>query len=639
MPTLHIQLLGGFAVRLDGHTISGLDHQRLQTLLAYLILHCALPTPRRRVAAVLWPESSEAQALANLRNLVYRLRSALPSAENYIFAENQQICWRPKSHSEVDVANFEANLARAASFTDVTAQGSALDAAIQCYSGTLLPDCYDDWAIEAREHLQQRFHAALLRLIHLLEARQEYTDAIRHTHRLLRDEPLQEAHYRLLMRLYALSGDRAGIIQTFQMCAAVLQGELDIEPADETSLLYQQLGRSPALPAPASPTAGAGSALIGQETAWRELQLEWQRATRDGARLVVIVGELGIGKTHLAQAFLTWAKQQGVSCAEARCYAAEGEVPYSVPAAWLRSASVRADLAALDPVSRLEVARLSRDLVAAEAGPGEPPPTDLLQRQRLFDALAQALIGDQRPRVLLVDDVDTCDRETVEWLHFLVRSAAAAPLLLIGTARPEKLGADHQLHRAMASLRRLDRLATVELRRLDRRATAALAASLCGRELSQSAGERLYQATEGVPLFVVELLRAGLLDEPARPGGRNGNESQPVALPAALADALAGQLAQLSPTARELASIVALAGHDLPFETLSAVAEMGETSLLEGLDELLQRVILVETHEGRFALSHQALRGALLAQLSSPRRHTLERRMAAVGAPLQRAVG
>ncbi len=68
--------------------------------------------------------------------------------------------------------------------------------------------------------------------------------------------------------------------------------------------------------------------------------------------------------------------------------------------------------------------------------------TEPWQRQRLFEALARAVLGDGQPLLLVVDDLHWCDRESLDWLHFLLRFDPGARLLVVGTCRPEELDED-----------------------------------------------------------------------------------------------------------------------------------------------------------------------------------------------------
>ena len=71
-PTLRINLLGTFLITSDHIPLTNVDVPRLQSLLAYLVLHQGMPQSRTRLASLLWPDSTEEQAHTNLRNLLYK---------------------------------------------------------------------------------------------------------------------------------------------------------------------------------------------------------------------------------------------------------------------------------------------------------------------------------------------------------------------------------------------------------------------------------------------------------------------------------------------------------------------------------------------------------------------------------------
>src|SRR5438309_382069 len=103
-------------------------------------------------------------------------------------------------------------------------------------------------------------------------------------------------------------------------------------------------------------TPTRSTALIGRTAEWTQLIAAWQSASAGGPHLLVFSGEVGIGKTHLAEELLTEVRRQGSATAIARCYAVEGELAYMPVAAWLRAEALRPALAALDAVWLTEVA-------------------------------------------------------------------------------------------------------------------------------------------------------------------------------------------------------------------------------------------------------------------------------------------
>jgi DNA-binding SARP family transcriptional activator len=88
---IEIRLLGGFSLDYDGKVIQSLGATRMQSLVAYLLLHRGITLTRLQLALLFWPDSSEAQAHTNLRKLLFQLGHALPEADRYIQLEGAGI--------------------------------------------------------------------------------------------------------------------------------------------------------------------------------------------------------------------------------------------------------------------------------------------------------------------------------------------------------------------------------------------------------------------------------------------------------------------------------------------------------------------------------------------------------------------
>ncbi len=361
---LRIQLLGGFHLQAGDETVTTLTVPRLQSLLAYLVLHSQTPQLRQQLAFLFWPDSTEAQARTNLRHALHDLRLALPDAEAYLELQTQWVQWRPASDFSLDVGEFEVASAQAEQLIqrqqiDLAVQ--TLNRAVELYQGPFLPNCYDDWVLTTREELAQRHAQSLEQLINLLESRQELTAAIGLAQRLLRHDPLAERTYQHLMRLHALSGDRASALRVYHECVAMLERELGVEPSAETRSAYSHLFNEnlSATSSTKSPVrSGDTSILIGREVEWQQLLTLWQRARQGHAQVAAITGEAGIGKTKLAETLTNWVSRQGLRAATARVYEAEGSPAYAALINLLRTDNMGHNLPHLSDVWLAQVARL-----------------------------------------------------------------------------------------------------------------------------------------------------------------------------------------------------------------------------------------------------------------------------------------
>jgi predicted ATPase len=509
----------------------------------------------------------------------------------------------------------------------------------------LLPGCYDEWIVPDRERLHQAYSQALEQLLQLCELEGDYVAAIRYAQRLIRSDPLSEDFYRRLMRLHLLNNDRASALRTYHTCAAMLQRELGIEPDPATRGIYEQLLRrevvSSGSAVPRQPALTFRPTLVGRQREWVDLQSAWNRAIDGVPHFVLITGEAGVGKSRLAEEFLTWAGQHGGITAKTRSYAAEGQLSLAPVTDWLRSDEIRPQIQQLGTVWLTEVARILPELLSERTDiPHFEPLSEYGQRQRFFEALARAVLIAPRPLVLLIDDLQWCDSETLEWLHFLLRFDAGAPLLVVGCARAEEMPPDHSLRKLMLHLHNTTRVVEIELHPLDAAETAKLAAlvggSVPGSEMLEPDVDELmylYHETGGYPLFVVETVRAGLARAPdgasradsARERSPAGEERP---LPSRVRAVLENRLQQLSPLACEVAELAAANGREFTLDLLVTAGHFDVDSTVHALDELWHKRIVREEGTDGYDFTHDKLREVAYAQISVPQRRLLHRRIA-----------
>src|SRR5260221_2188077 len=107
MATLYIKLLGDFQLTVDANPIKTVNQPRLQSLLAYLLLHRQAPQSRHHLAFSFWPQLPESQARNNLRQLLHQLRHALPAGGQLLFADVNTVQWLAEGPFHLDAAEFD----------------------------------------------------------------------------------------------------------------------------------------------------------------------------------------------------------------------------------------------------------------------------------------------------------------------------------------------------------------------------------------------------------------------------------------------------------------------------------------------------------------------------------------------------
>jgi len=618
-----ISLFGNLRISLAGRPVTAVNTNRLQSLMAYLILHGDMPQPRERLAFMLWPASSESQARTNLRQLLHHLKRALPAECNLLVTDHFAVQWRQDASCTIDALDFQAAIAEAGSARvgkDRAREIQFLGTASQIYEDDLLPALYDDWLTPLREDYRRRISEVLHRLARLFEEQQDYAEAIPCAERLIALDSLCEAHHQLLIRLHAANHDRASALRAYHQCMRVLRRELAVEPGASTRELFDRIlkeepGSSGSLSAKPVSQLQTVRALVGRTKEWHQLVSAWQSAVEDGPRVALISGEPGIGKTRLADELYQSCVRQGHAAARSRCYAGQGQVAYASVAEWLRSDAVRAGWTNLAPQQLAELARLVHEISeqfpeSELLHPGQPRPiAESWQRLHFYESLSAAFGKMRKPALLYLDDMQWCDPESFEWLNALLTSPAAAGVLLLGTVRAEETGREHPFTRFVAGLRQSGKVLEISLEPLDAQETAELARLESAKPLESGNQGEIFRATRGNPLFVVESVRAGMQSTRVHA-------------------VIAARLAQLTAASYELAGLASVVGRPFSFELLAKATDWDEGSVSQALDELWRRRIIEGRGASEYDFTHDRLREVACAELSLVRRRYLHRRVA-----------
>jgi len=619
---LHVSLLGAQSITEDATGAVRTRSSRTVALVAFLALHAGSPQTRQHIAGLFWPESTDGQALTNLRRELHHLRRTLGGAP-CLEVTAKDLCWRDTATTRVDVRTFEVERRAALSADDAESALRHAEAALAEYGGDLLPGLYDDWLLDARAELQAQAVELCALVSGTRAARGDLPGALEAARRRVRMAPLEEEGYRALMEVQADLGDRAGAVSTYHRCASVLERELGVVPDVATRATLQRvMAQHTATDAPRRPAEPATTrpgrtpvGLVGRSTELARLRQVWQTAAAGRPSLAVVRGGAGVGKSRLVAELTALARQSGAVVAGSQCFGTAGRLALAPVADWLRSPAVQSATRALDPVWRDEVDRL------VPSGTGRPDTVhgtramvDAWQRHRFLEGLARGLLGAGRPTLLVLDNLQWCDLETLAFLTFFLGLSPDAPVLVAATLRADDLDDEPTVADWVVRMRAAGRLTELTLAPLEVADTALLAEAIRGRPLLDGDRDLLQAATGGFPLHVVEAMRTA--------GGQDG------ALPAGDLEAvLRGRLDQASSAARELSGLAAAVGRDFPLDLLVEASDLDADSVVHAVDELWRLRIVHERGEG-YDFTHDLLRTAAYERVSPPRRWLLHRRLA-----------
>ena len=622
---LHVSLLGEQAITDDEIGIVRTHSARAIALVALLVVHAGTPQSRQHIAGLFWPDSTDAQALTNLRRELHHLRRVLRN-EPSLVVTSKDLCWRDSETCRVDVRTFgverDAALV-AAEHDDSAAIIAHAAAAVAQYRGELLPGTYDDWLLDARTRIEGQCVDLCDLLCRTRVQTGDLAGALEAARRRVVLRPLEEVGYRALMQLQADLGDRAAAVSTYHHCASVLERELGLEPDQATRDALQRVlarANTAARPLqrvePAGRSGLAAAKLVGRSKEFSLLRTLWRNAAAGNPSLAMVCGDPGVGKTRLVAELAALARLQGAVVASTQCFGSSRRLALSPVADWLRNPAVQSATTTLDPVWQVEVDRLVPSAeVRGKPGAGSRAMVDAWQRHRFFEGMARALIHVGRPMLLVLDNVQWCDQETLAFLTFCLGLTPDTPVMVAGTLRTDALDKEPALIDWIARMRASGTLTEISLSPLEVADTARLAEAISGRALPAADADSLQAMTGGFPLYVVETARTTV---------DLGTDVLPVG---DLTAVLRNRLEQVPPVIREVAGLAAAVGRDFTLDLLTEASDLDADIVVQAVDELWRRRIVREYGDG-YDFSHDLLRDTAYGQVSPPKRWLLHRRLA-----------
>jgi len=249
MTDLTIRLLGRFSAQWREHKLEGLGSSKLQELLSYLLLFRGRPHSREVLASLLWGDCPTAQSKKYLRQSLWQLQSALnpevgSPADQVLLVEPDWVDINCNCDFWLDIAALEQAFALIQGIPGWQLDhqiARGLEQAVLLYRGDLMEGCYQDWCLCERERLQNIYLIILDRLMAYSEAVGNYESGLNYGSLILARDRAREHTHRRQMRMHYLAGDRTSAIRQYQRCAAALDEELGVKPADSTTRLLQQI--------------------------------------------------------------------------------------------------------------------------------------------------------------------------------------------------------------------------------------------------------------------------------------------------------------------------------------------------------------------------------------------------------------
>jgi predicted ATPase/DNA-binding SARP family transcriptional activator len=642
--------------------------RKVLALLIYLVVEGGMHS-RESLMALLWPDSPAEDATVSLRGALSRLRNSLKPAGQYILSQTGGVGFDFEGAIDLDLHRLSAAVLPEARPDDLSA---ILDIDRgEFIAGFNLPDApgFDTWAAFHRVAIQREVEMVYDRQSKHQLATHDLISAIETSARWVARAPLSEMAYRRLMAAQALSGDRSGALRTYAQCQAMLQDEFGIQPARETVVLAENIGRDRLSKQPdEGMTAPESTGVISRAPVRREallplegraeehnqLVVAYRQARQDGAQVVALVGAAGVGKTRLLGAFREWLilDSPEVEIWDGRAFEMGGYLPYQpvIEALRLRLERENAPEDLLDDVWLAELSQLMPELRARY--PDLPPPMTgdaSFMRARLFSAVAAlgSALSSRHPAVFILDDMQWADADTRELISYLASrwTESKTPILLLLAVRQESFAADPLLREWLAHLGRdvplkrllLDSLSGTDVQQLVTR----LAGPQANSEVTNAFGAWLWAETGGLPFYIEALLQMLVAKgnlAAAEVEGRSGYDftaalteiksGGQVQVPPGVREAILSRIDRLSEKEADILLAASVVGRECSFETLCQVANINEPEALEAVEALLNGNLLAEGSAVRrpYTFAHDYIREVVYSASHQVRQRIFHRR-------------
>ena len=416
------------------------------------------------------------------------------------------------------------------------------------------------------------------------------------------------------------------------------------QAARRIALGLKALGIEPELAPPLSSTSGV---FVGREREVGELTAALEDALSGRGRIIMLVGEPGIGKTRTAAELATVAEKRGGQALWGTCHEEEGTPAYWPWVQAIRSYVRRQDgetLATQMGLGAADLAEMVSD-IRVKLPDLEPRPAIEPQqaRFRLFDSVASFLksAANSQPLILVLEDLHWADKPSLALLEFIARELGDARLVVMGTYRNVELSRQHPLSQTLGELVRGPRFQQVVLRGLATGDVGRLIRVTTGTEPRDDFVEAMVDRTEGNPFFVTEVVRLLSEEGMLTPGDLRSGQGWARLIPQGVRLLIGRRLGHLSEECNQALSIASVIGREFGLEQvhrltddLSAVSgqALSEDRVLEVLEEATASGVLeeVEGAVGRYRFSHALIQQTLAGELSTTRRVRLHARVAAV---------
>jgi DNA-binding SARP family transcriptional activator len=583
----------------------------MEALLYYLLV--TGEATRESLAALFWGDMGDNAAKRNLRNTVYLLKKMF-SVDLLITSSRSKIALNPKL-----VVPTELELLTVSDVAKFLERNTG-----EFLEGFYYKDAtsFDEWVTEKREQFRKDSITCLTKFIIKLMNHKDYTAAKRYLKHLIALDEYNESAYRVLMKIYEKE-DSYKVMEIYRELERKMAQDLGLIPSAKTQEIYKRIKDRKNNKIIEDKIFG-NQRFFGREKELQQLRL-WltEFYQKDHSRqLILLQGDQGVGKSAIVEQLFSTISTENSNVFRTQCYQAEFEYVYK---AWntiflqVMTVLAQADIQ-LPPLWQQVIAyvfptaKISEKLLQTEMSVDAYKFSTTMVEEIMCEVLGK--VANLKKTILLIEDIHWMDKQGWLLLWQLLR-VHGTNIICIATCHTEYL---QQIDKTMEDFERSSMLEYLGIGRFSAQDVVQLSAlRLPG--ISKEMQSRLYDYTGGNALFLIECLNLIAAGKDISHGSIRLNS------------VLKERTANVSENGRKILEIASVFFNNTNYEVLLAVSTINEFELVEALEELQQKQLLMEeldsdTGDSVYKFYNLQIRDYVYSQMSAIRQRILHKRTA-----------
>jgi DNA-binding SARP family transcriptional activator/nucleoside-triphosphatase THEP1 len=584
---------------------------KMEALLYYLLV--VGEATREGLAALFWGDMADHAAKRNLRNTIYLLKKMF-SVDLLITSSRSKIVLNPGMVAATDLELLTV--------TDIATF-------FEKNSGEFLEGFYckdaigfDDWVAEKREQFRKDRISCLTKLIIRLMNHKDYPSAKRYLQHLIALDEYNESAYRVLMKIYTKE-DSYKVMEIYQKLERKMLQDLGLTPSIKTQEIYKRI-KDRKNSKIIEEEVLSNQRFFGREKELQQLRLWLEEFYHQehSKQMILLQGDHGVGKSAIIEELFPTISTENSNVIRTQCYQAEFEYTYK---AWN---NIFSQIMNILMQGQIHLPTLWQQVIAY-VFPTTKINETLLEKEIMVDAykfsttmmeeiMCEVLgkAANLKKTILLIEDIHWMDKQGWLLLWHVLR-VHGKNMICIATCHTEYL---QQIDKTMEDFERSSMLEYLRVGRFSAQDVMKLSA-LRLPNISKEMQSRLYDYTGGNALFLIECMNLIAAGKDISHGSIKLNS------------VLKERTGNVSENARKILEIASVFFNNADYEVLLAISTINEFELVEALEELQQKQLLMEDLDSdgegaAYKFYNLQIRHYVYNQMSTIRQRMLHRRTA-----------